>query len=264
MTLPFSNIIALINHPDQITSIVTRSTKIAHELHIPLEILFVFETPLFSVPKLFELPHSPHTPTLDKEAIRQEIQATLERLDYPIEVAIFIYIDDTLDRIHYLNRQRPNTLLIMRYHEKLSHILLQELTIPILYFKEMPSSYQRLVLLIDSLEYEQIPLDPLEHIARPLQTLLIYDDKYLIDESMDHEIQRNSAYEHKIVTHLEQLQHSLPQAVTTELFLDEAIDDSALAKKLDNYEESLIVDIRKKQPNLLEHLSHDLMRIIPQ
>ena len=247
---------------------MTRSTQIAHELHIPLEILFVFETPLFSVPKLFELPHSPHTPTLDKEAIRQEIQAVLERLDYQNEVAIFVYIDDTLDRIRYLNRQRPNTLLITHYHEKLSHTLLQGLTIPILCFKEMPSTYRHLVLLIDSLEYEQIPLSPLEQIAQPLQTLLIYDDKYLIDESMDHEIQRNSAYEHKIITHLEQLQQTLPQPVTTELFLDEAIDDSALAKKLDDYEESLIVDMRKKQSNLLEHTRHDLLRepliIIPQ
>ncbi len=150
MTPSFSNITALINHHEQITPILTKSTRIASELGVPLEILFVFETPLFSIPKLFELPHSPHPPTLDKEAIQQKIQTTLDTLNYHEEVAIFVDVDDSLDRIKYLNRQRPNTLLITHYHEKFSDTLQEELTIPILFYKEMSSTYHYLILLIDN------------------------------------------------------------------------------------------------------------------
>jgi len=128
-------IIAVLNHFDQSDLVLGRAVRLAKEQNAPLEVLFVYETPLFSLPDFFLRLEAKEKETIDKAKIKQEIEERVRALGYNEAYAIFIFIDDTADRVAAHTHNETETLVVSAYQRTISEELAQTCRSPLLVLK---------------------------------------------------------------------------------------------------------------------------------
>ena len=119
-------IVAVLNDFDKIDPVLDRAVAMASEQKAVLEVLFVLEMPLFTVPDFFLPEENKKRDQIDKTKIHDTIREKVEALGYKDACAIFVFIDDTADRVAAYTEDRSGTLIISYYHEKISEEMLKK------------------------------------------------------------------------------------------------------------------------------------------
>ena len=195
-------IVAVLNHFDQADMVLGRAVKLAKEHNTPLEVLFVYETPLFSLPDFFLLLEAKEKETVDKAKIKEEIEERVRALDYGEACAIFIFIDDTADRVAVHTHDETDTLVVSAYQHTISEALVQKCRSPLLTLKHDRKEEKRISLPIELNAYTEKCIEMTQTLFPESTIRLIYDNHYLADKE-ENEAQKEAFENLKAKTGLE-------------------------------------------------------------
>ena len=195
-------IIAVLNHFDQSDLVLGRAVRLAKEQNAPLEVLFVYETPLFSLPDFFIRLEAKEKETIDKAKIKQEIEERVRALGYNEAYAIFIFIDDTADRVAAHTHNETETLVVSAYQRTISEELAQTCRSPLLVLKGDQKEEKVISLPVELNDYTEKCIEVAQTLFPESSIRLIYDNHYLADKE-DNEAQKEAFEKLKAKTGLE-------------------------------------------------------------
>ena len=172
-------IVAVLNDFDKADLILGRAVRWAKEQNAALEILFVHEAPLFTLPDFF---HHRENKTLDKTKIREELQERVEKLGYDAACAIFVFVDDTADRVAAHTDGERDTLVVAAYHKSLSEELVEKCYPPLMVLKNDRRTTEKISLPIELDEETKNCIEMTRSLFVQSSIHLIYDNHYLTDK----------------------------------------------------------------------------------
>lgn len=186
MQRKIDKIITVLNDLEGSDAVFNKAFSLAKDLGAVVEVLFVHESPLFDVPDYFR---SSTDEGLDKEKVKHEIQQKIEKISQGQKVAVFVYIDDTPDRVWALARDDKHTLIVTAYHDSISEKIIDKVSQPVLVIKRPTQDYKKLALIVNA---NSESLSCIEHVKRDFKEsdiYLLYDYRYVVDPSMEIDLQ---------------------------------------------------------------------------
>ncbi|CAA6813060.1 MAG: Unknown protein [uncultured Sulfurovum sp.] len=180
MKHPFKRIVILLNDLEHMETLLKKGVTFSNEHHLLLEVLFVHEVPLFEVPDFFLSDEKISESILDKDKIKEKIEEYLNSLDLKAEHTIFVYENDTIDRINTLIPQVDGTLILTQYHHELSSQLIEETPYTYWIIKKgrVP---QNIAFTIDLEDKFQPYLLWIKHLFPEAKIELIHNYRYMLD-----------------------------------------------------------------------------------
>jgi len=226
-------IIALINHKEDLRFLLSSTLDLSRKNDLFLEVLFVVETPLIYFPH-YTLDEDEQ---IDKEALKNEIKEILSELSAGENVAIFVYIDDTLDRLKYLLKDDTDSLVFTAYTEETTPKLCMKIQNPILCVKEK-KSITDIRIVCDLIHSPKIPFDLIKRLYPNSNISLLYNYSYIIDPSMEADIQNNPKLEQLNREKFEEYKKEL--GVDGEFFVNSGFGSKKLLEHLNDKDVELI------------------------
>ena len=179
MQHPFKKTIILLNTTDNIQNTLQKGVNFSKQHNTLLEILFVHEAPLFKLPDIFTLNKQENH--LDKERIKKAITTELLSLSPNKKYAVFVYIDDTLNRLKKIANDAKETLVITPYQKEITPMLIEETSYAFWVLKMPKENYQNILLPTDLKEETMKAINYALHLFRKSKLFLVHDHRYLID-----------------------------------------------------------------------------------
>ena len=236
MIIKPNKIIALLNDFDMATTVLARAFAFAKEHDAIVEVVYVHEKPFFELPDFFLSDEKIAEGQLDKEKVRAEIKEHIHALNYPKECALFTYINDSADRVAHLVKDDKDVLIITAYHEKVTSSLLSKLSQAILVLKGEQSDYHDAALSINVNSHAMACITSVEAFFDKSNLHLLYDYRYVVDPSMELDIQNLALIEESQKTTFEALKKESGLAgkfFVDGSFLGEALRDFISKKNFD-------------------------------
>ncbi len=168
-------ILALINREEDIDRVLARSVEMAKDNDAILEILFVHETHLLDLPDFFK-PSFLKEDGIDEQAVKDAIKRHLHALEYTEDVAIFVKIDDSVDRVKELSDS--DTLVVSAYIEGVSEALTKKLKTPLLILKEKREKYENILIPVDLSERSKVCVERARKRFEGAHFRILYDYRY--------------------------------------------------------------------------------------
>jgi len=154
-----------------------------------IEVIYVHEPALFETPDYFLSDIKMEEDSLDKNHIKLEIQKRIKYLDNSRPCALFTFIGDTVNRVKHLVKSDKDILIITAYHDKITKSLLSKVTQPVLILKGKRSHYRNIALSVNLDEYTMDCIQLASHVFDKQNLYLLYDYRYVIDSSMELDLQ---------------------------------------------------------------------------
>ena len=186
MQTNIQKIIAVLNDFSQSDAVLKKAFDFSAHYGAAVEVLYVHESPLFDVPDYFA---SSKEEGLDKEKIKKEIQEKVTALGREQKVAIFVMIDDTPDRIAHLAGEEKETLVITAYHDKITLKVINKISQAVLVLKENDHNYNKMALILDVNSQSLSCINNTQKIFPDTDIHLLYDYRYVVDPSMEMDLQ---------------------------------------------------------------------------
>ena len=179
MKHPFKKTIVLLNTVDNMENALQKGVDFSKQHNTILEVLFVHEEPFFELPDIFILNREDNS--LDKESIKKEITKQLLAFNPNDKYAIFVYIDDTLDRLETIAKEQKETVVITPYQKEITPTLIEETSYSFWVLKETKESYDKILLPTDLKEPTIKAINYALHIFKKSKLFLVHDHRYLMD-----------------------------------------------------------------------------------
>ena len=189
MIIKPNKIVAVLNDFDMAIAVLTKAFHFATEHGAVVEVIYVHEKPLFELPDYFLCDEKIAEGTLDKERVRAEIRKRIDSLDYDEECALFTYIDDTADRVAHLVKEDKDVLIVTAYHPSITKSLLTKLSQAILVLKGSQDTYHDIALSINVNSHSMTCITSVEAFFNKSNLHLLYDYRYVVDPSMELDLQ---------------------------------------------------------------------------
>jgi hypothetical protein len=183
----FKRTVVLLNSLDKIDVLLQRAIAFSTTHQTTLEILYVHETPLFSVPDIFLQEEQRKVDELDREKVKEKILDHLDALSYREESVVLVYIDDTVDRLLNHAKESRETLVVVNYHEHITAELIEQCHYTFWINKSSKESYQKMIMPIDLKDEAQRCIKTIQHIFPESSLELVYDYRYLLDLLVERE-----------------------------------------------------------------------------
>lgn len=181
MKHPFKRVIILLNDLENMEVLLEKGATFANEHHALLEVLFVHEVPLFEIPNYFLSDEKISKSTLDKEKVKEQIECYLEDLNFAKEHVIFVYNNDTVDRLStLLNNNTKEALVLTQYHQELSSELVEKTPFSFWIIKE-DKTYENVAFPIDLEDKFKPSMSLMKHLFPQTKIELIHDYRYMLD-----------------------------------------------------------------------------------
>jgi len=165
-------ILAVINQVEDIDFILSKAFKMAEIFNANVDVLYVYETPLYDIDELFMLKDN----TIDKVQIKKQIKEAIKHYS-KADVAVLVKIDDTIDRVWDFVRDDLSVLVVAKYYKSIN---LSPLKQPLLIAKNSILKYSKAVLVVDSL----VNLKSLINNKISKECFLIYNYYYIPDTAI--------------------------------------------------------------------------------
>ena len=228
-------IVAVLNDFDKAELILGRAVHWATEQNAALEVLFVHESPLFTLPDFF---HHRESEAVDQAKIKEELLQRVERLGYEERCAIFVSVDDTADRVASHTEGERDTLVVTAYHQSISEELVKKCYPPLLILKNNRQTTRTISLPIELNEKTRTCIAMVQSLFPHSTIHLIYDNHYLADKE-ENEAQKKSFEALKKETGLEGS------------YIEEfAWNEADFGEDFDVIEEHLLAQIKKGESDL--------------
>jgi len=168
-------VVALINRADDIKRVLNKALWFSQKFDLILEVLYVHEESLFDLPDFFK-PEFIKDDLLDKEFVKDEIKKTLQSIGSQKDVAIFVEINDSVDRILHL--AKDNSLIVSGYVEDISKELVKKSNFPVLITKNDIPTYNNLIMPVDLSEDSLKCVDKARELFEGVKIRIVYDYRY--------------------------------------------------------------------------------------
>ncbi len=168
-------VLALINREEDISSVLERSIEVARGDDAVLEVLFVHETHLLDLPDFFK-PSFLKEDGIDETEVKDVIKDQLKTLGYMEDVAIFIKIDDSVDRVKELSDQ--DTLVVSAYVKGVSEALTKKLKTPLLILKKGSKKYEKILIPVDLSDRSKVCVERAKERFSGAHFRILYDYRY--------------------------------------------------------------------------------------
>jgi len=175
----FKKTVVVLNTLDNMTNALQKGVNFSKQHNSVLEVLFVHEEPLFELPDIFTLNRENNS--LDKESIKKEITKQLLELNPNEKYAIFVYIDDTLNRLESIAKEPKETVVITPYQKEITPTLIEETSYAFWVLKEPKESYNKILLPTDLKEPTMKAINYALHLFKQSKLFLVHDHRYLVD-----------------------------------------------------------------------------------
>lgn len=229
-----TKVITLINELKDAKSLIQNSFDISKRLDIVMEIIFVCELPLFDIPSFFKSSDD----TIDLNRIKNEINNIIKDLDIKKDIAIFVYIDDSLDRVKHLI-QSPHEIIIMSYKKSISKMILENINNPILIMKKDKDIKSSITIVNFSSKYKSCLINS-NYLFPEIQNSIIYDYRYIIDPTMQSDLQNIKELEDENRKKFKEiLDYS---SLDGDFFIDNSISKDKLIGHIAKSEVDLVID----------------------
>ncbi|OQX73526.1 MAG: hypothetical protein B6D59_05365 [Campylobacteraceae bacterium 4484_4] len=135
-------ILVVLNECGMCDEVIKKSAELAKHLKAGVTILYVREEALFELPIY-------HGEQSDLESVRKKLKSIAKEAGLE-NVAVFVYENDTIDRVSLEAERENDTLIITAYTPKLSYKLCKKAPAPVLVLKKAKTAYAKAVVSIDS------------------------------------------------------------------------------------------------------------------
>ena len=179
MRHPFKKTVVVLNTLDNMKIALQKGVDFSKQHNSILEVLFVHEEPLFELPDIFRLKREDNS--LDKERIKKEITKELLTLNPNEKFAIFVYVDDTLNRLKNIVKEPKETVVICPYQKKITPTLIEETSYTFWILKEQKENYNKILLPSDLKEPTMKAINYALHLFAQSRLFLVHDHRYLVD-----------------------------------------------------------------------------------
>ena len=234
-------IIVVLNDFSMIDELLEKTSAFSQKYHAIVEILYIHERPLFAIPDFFR--SSEKDLPLDKEKIKASIIEKVNAYDFETNPIVFVKIDDTPDRVWALAREDEETFVITGYHKDITQKLVSKISQPVLILKTHTENYQKMALIIDVGSPSEQCIEKAKNYFPQIDIKLFYDYRYIVDPSMEADLQN--------VQIIEEAQRQGFEALKVESGLEGKffIDGDFLGTQINEY-------LRKKSFDILYVCSH--------
>jgi hypothetical protein len=176
MPLQINTIFALINDYEKANKLIKKAIDLAQEQEAFLEIIFVHEEALFSLPDFFRPKQSVDKEKFDVQKIKEELIQKVK--DYSSKQAFFVSvkINDSLNHLEQRVKGHEKSLIVMSYHERLSHSIISKIKLPSLILKHGFKSYVNLAIPINVEHSPLACIDMAKTVFPQVNMKLLYDD----------------------------------------------------------------------------------------
>lgn len=249
-----TKIITLLNQFSDARDIIKNSLKLYQKLDIVWEILFVCEMPLFDIPSFF----NSHDNSIDKDKIKDEISHILKKLNINESIAIFVYIDDSLDRVKRLIYSDKD-MIITGYKSGIYKDILKDIKNPLLVVKNSKISKKSITILDLNSDFKEC-LNKTHFLFSDIENFLLYDYKFIIDPSMPSQLQNSKEFENLNRKRFKEILNF--SSLDGDFFIDDSIDNKKVVDYLSTKHSNLIIDCTgSKNTYLVENLNSNVLYI---
>ncbi len=183
--MSYRRVVGLLSNFAHANSVIKMTFKYAHIFGATPEILYVHESKLFKVPDYFE---SISDKVIDLDKIKDEIKRRCNEIGDSKPVAIYAKLDDTLDQIKALLKDDVG-LVITTFDDKITPKLAQKSPYSTLVLKDASSKYDDLSIVLSSTSRAKECINKAKELFGITKPYLIYDYRYIIDPSMEMDVQ---------------------------------------------------------------------------
>jgi len=180
----FTDTIVLLNDLENMEMLLKKGIEFSVDHKVPLQVIYVHETPLFQIPDIFLSKEKRVEGSLDKEVVKKEIEEKVKALGRGNEYAVFVYENDTLNRLLSLVKERKEVLVITRYQEQLLSKLIAKTPFAYCVVKESKGTYDKIALPIDLEDNFDKCIQTSQHIFTNGKINLIHDYRFLQENFM--------------------------------------------------------------------------------
>ncbi len=233
-------ILTVINDLERADILLKKSFELAEQFDAIIEVLYVHEVPLFDIPSYFQIDDE----QLDVAKVKESLTSKIAPLKKERSVALFVKIADTPSQIQALVKEEPNTLVIVHYHDSLTEKIARTISQALLILKSDKQSYQQIALLLNANSQAQACSNHAQQHFLQANIHLLYDYRYIVDPSMELDLQNIAIIEQAQKEHFEAIKKS--QGLEGEFFVDGSF-----------FGEDLVSYIQKHAYDLLYICAHE-------
>ena len=187
MTKSFDKVLIVLNNFENIDNILQSALKLKKQQNAILEILYVHEKALFDLPDFF----SSKDTSIDKDKIKKGIKDRLQDFGFSEKCAIFVYVDDTKDRVLNLTEDQENLLIVTTYHKKITQKLVKESLASFLILKDGKSSFEKIIMPVDLSSETILCINRAKTIFAKSNIKLLHDQNFVISKDLIEEEQKH-------------------------------------------------------------------------
>jgi len=170
--------LALINKIDDIKDILSKAVEICK--NDILEVMYVHEEEHFDLLDIFKLDEDE---SINKDAIKKQIQEVLKELKYTKDVAILIYVNDTYSHVE-ATQKKVNPLIVTKLNEATEKLI--ESDFKILYLKNTSKEYKNIAIVVNLDDSDSRNIDFVLENFKDAKITLIYDYVHIVSlETID-------------------------------------------------------------------------------
>jgi hypothetical protein len=180
----FKDTIVLLNDLENMEMLLKKGIEFSTDYQVPLQVIYVHETPLFQIPDIFLSKEKRLEGSLDKEVVRREIESTIKALQPENQYALFVYENDTVNRLLSLVKNKKEVLVISNYQEELLSRLIAKTPFAYCVVKENNKHYKKIAMPIDLHDNFEKCIKGGQHLFKDGEIDLIYDYRFLQENFM--------------------------------------------------------------------------------
>jgi len=177
----FKRTVLLLNSMDKIDYLLAKAVEFSNRHNTTLEILYVLEEELFDLPDYFLSDEKIAEERIDKKKIKAKVQGHLHAFGEAKKAAIFVYVNDSVERVLHHGLEHKEVLFITPYHEALSRALLNKTPYSFWIIKNEGKTYNNIVLPLDLKGRGKEVIHATQHIFEKSHLTLVHDYRYLVD-----------------------------------------------------------------------------------
>ena len=182
--MSINTILVVINDLEKTKSILKKALQISNKQEADLQILYVYEAPLFSLPDYFRFKEVSDE-RVDVAQVEEHIVSTLVELGSKVKPLVYIRIDDTLSHIERLTKHDPhNILLVLEYDQTLSTKIVSHAKSPLLVVKREQSDYEKIIVPVDLSETTEPTIMYAQKLFASSKISLLHEHRFLIDPAV--------------------------------------------------------------------------------
>ena len=176
MPIQINTVFALINHYEKADKIIEKAIDLAQEQEAFLEIIFVHEEALFSLPDFFQLKENIDKEKFDVQKMKEKLTQKVKNYSKEQAFVVLVEINDSLHHLQQSVKDHEKSLIVMFYHKHLSHAIISKIKLPLLILKHAFKSYVNLAIPINVEHNPLACIGKAKTIFPQANIKLLYDD----------------------------------------------------------------------------------------